>query len=598
MKKKQEVLPEWNLSDLYEGFEDSKIAHTLRVQKKRVKAFEARYRGKINSLAGRPKEIMRMLREYESIYLETGKPLIFSSLKFAESTLQPKAGAFMQAMRKEYTQITQQMLFVDLELLALDERKFSVLVRDKALRPLRHYLKKLQKSRPHRRSEEVERVVQDMNLTGRSAFTRLFEEETGGRRYRMKNPERVGPRVLELSQSGILNYLYSPNSRERKAAASAFTAGLKEDSRRTTYIFNTLLEDKRVSDAHFKFNSPEASRHMENEIEQSMVDVMSEVVAANYKIVQSFYSFKKDVLKTKELFDYDRYAPIKSSKKVYSWDDAQRLVLSAFYNFSSRFGEIAQEFFDRGWIDAAKRDGKRGGAFCSYTTPDKHPYVFINFEGNIRDVFTLAHELGHAIHGYLMRDQSYLNFETPLTLAETASIFSEMVLFESLKSTMPSKEERRAMYIAKIESIFATVFRQISMYRFEQDLHKARRERGELATADINAIWRKRQEEMFASSVTLTSDYDYWWGYIGHFIHTPFYVYAYAFGELLCLSLYAKYKKEGDDFVPKLTKLLAAGGSESPEELLRPLKIDLRNREFWQGGIRFISRLVNEARSI
>jgi oligoendopeptidase F len=361
-----------------------------------------------------------------------------------------------------------------------------------------------------------------------------------------------------------------------------------------TYITNILLEDKGIDDRLRRFPTPEAGRHLGNEIDQQTVDTMAEVVVQNYGLVQEFYGFKKQVLGLRRLYDYDRYAPVTRSHVKFSFDQAREMILTAFRAFSPVVGDAAAEFFHRRWIDAPPRYGKTGGAFCHYVTPDVHPYVFMNYTGDARSVLTLAHELGHGVHAYLARRQTYLNFSWPLTIAETASVFGEMVVFENLKDALPSRQEKFALHFGKIEEIFATVFRQISLYRFEQDLHRDRRERGELPVEAINALWRRRQEEMFGRSVTLTPDYDIWWSYIPHFVHTPFYVYAYAFGELLTLSLYARYRREGRPFVDRYLEMLAAGGSKSPRELLEPMGVDLTRRDFWQGGMEIIRQMIKE----
>lgn len=585
----KESLPSWNLKSLYSSIKDPKIEANIKTSYTQAVAFEKRHKGKLKPKAT---SVLKALKEYENLQQDAVKPLLYANLIFSDSCTPEGRGAFLQYTRAQYVKLNQHLMFFELELLKFSERELKALCNAPQLKNYRHYLGLVLESKPHRLTEEAEKIFSDKNLTGSGAFVRLFDQELALKKF------TLGKNKAQVSETEVLSKLYSPNRKERQEAALSLTQGLTEEAPRLTYIFNTLAEDKAVEDRYRKYANPEASRHVANEIERPMVDAMASVVTSRYGIVQDFYKFKKKVMGVPELFDYDRYAPVASKRENIPFAKAQKLVLESFYGFSKEYGAIAEEFFKKGWVDAAKREGKRGGAFCSFVTPDLHPYVFMNYSGTIREVFTLAHELGHAIHAYLMREQSYLNFDTPLTIAETASVFAEMLLFDHLKNTVTDKEARFALFVGKIESVFATVFRQISMYRFEQDLHGARQQRGELSTQEINSMWRKRQVEMFGKSVTLTPGYDYWWSYIPHFIHTPFYVYAYAFGELLTLALYAKYKDEGQSFIPKYMQLLTSGGSKTPNELLKPLKVDLSGKAFWSGGVDMIESLVKEVRTL
>lgn len=584
-------LPTWNLKDLFKSEKDPKIKQIFSSCMKRAHAFESKYRGKLKPS---PAVVLQAIREYESIEQTAVKPVHYASLLFAESASPAGRGAFLQYTKGEYVHIHNHLIFFEHELLKFPLATLKKLAKHPELKNYKHFLHNLILSKPHRLSVEIESILSDKSLTGAGAWIRLFDEELSFKKFQFTHKKKTEL----LSETAVLHKLYSGDRSERKAGAESLTAGLNEESRRLTYIFNTLSEDKAIDDRHRSYPSPEASRHLANEIDQKTVDIMSDVVTSYYGTVQDFYKYKKKVLKLPELFDYDRYAPVELKTKPISFTEAKKVVLDSFYAFSKEYGKIAEEFFTKGWIDATEREGKRGGAFCSFVTPDLHPYVFMNYHGTMREVFTLAHELGHAIHAYLMRGQSFLNFDTPLTIAETASVFAEMLLFEKLKTNIKDPKEKFALYVGKIESIFATVFRQIAMYRFEQDLHGARREQGELSTDAINAMWRKRQVEMFGKSVTLTAGYDCWWSYIPHFIHTPFYVYAYAFGELMTLALYAQYQKQGGSFVPKYMQLLADGGSKTPDELLKPLGIDLHTRSFWVGGMKVIESLVQELKSL
>ncbi len=585
-------LPRWNLSDLYASITDPAIDRCLLTQERRAERFAKTYRGKIRTRSAA--QLLMALRAYESILQETWKPEIYATLVNTADSSPPTHGALLQKTKTRGLAIAQHLLFFELELMTLEEKTLRRLMGDSRLAPYRHYLEKQLSWKPHRLSETEEKILNDKSLTGRSAFVRLFDEEFAHKMFTLKQKGKT----RRLTEEEVLDRLHHPRRAERKRAAAAFTLGLKEEARRVTFVMNTLLQDKHVDDRYRKFARPEESRHLENEIDQATVDAMTGAVTDAYGMVQDFYRFKRKRLRVPELFDYDRYAPITKTEQRYSFAEARELVLSSFHHFSPKFGELTQHFFDQRWIDAPPGIGKRGGAFCMFVTPDLHPYVFLNFTGNLKQVLTLAHELGHGVHASLARKQTLLHFDMPLTLAETASVFAEMIVFDALRQQIQDPQERFALYVHKIESVFATVFRQVSMYKFEQDLHAAARVEGELPQEKISQLWRARQHEMFGRSVTLTPDYDLWWMYISHFVHTPFYVYAYAFGELLTLSLFAEYKKRGPAFVERYLAFLTAGGSQSPDELLRSFGINLRDRKFWEGGLALIQELVEEAKRI
>ncbi len=336
---------------------------------------------------------------------------------------------------------------------------------------------------------------------------------------------------------------------------------------------------------------------MSNELSRETVETVISTCVENYPLVARYYKTKREILGYDKLYHYDRYAPLFEAKKQYSFDEAREVVLKSFRRFSDTMADAAEAFFKGEWIDAAPRKGKRGGAFCSYTTPDHHPYVFLNYLNRQDDIMTLGHELGHGVHAYLARKQSYVNFHSALPVAELASTFGEMLVFESLVEEA-DLDDRLALYAGKIEEVFATIFRQAAMYRFEQELHRARRENGELTTEQINSLWQKNIQSMFMDSVDLGEDHAYWWMYVNHFIGSPFYVYAYSFGELLVLALYAMYRQEGRDFVPKYINLLETGGACSPQDLLAKVGIDINDPDFWRGGMKILEQLVAEFEKI
>ena len=587
---RQSSLPTWDLRDLYKSDKDPKIEKDLDAVERRVKRFAATYRNAFKPTV-RSKTTLAAIREYERLLQDFVKPEVYAYLRFTTDSADQAVGAFLQKIKTRTVAISQDLLFFELALGKLTDAKLKQLIRDPQLESYRHYLELQLKAKAHRLSEPEEKILNDKNLTGHSAFVRLYDEELGTKKFTFKN----GKKPETKTEEEMLHLLRVADRKVRKQAAADFTQGLQEESRRLTYVTNTLLQDKRIDDRYRKFASPEAARHLDNETTQEIVDAMTKAVIENYHVVHDYYRFKSKVTKTKPLYDYDRYAPLPSSSTTYSFDEAKKIVLDAYARFSPKLAAEVKTFFDNGWIDAQPKHGKRGGAYCMFVTPDLHPYVFVNFQGGANDVMTLAHELGHAAHASLARKQTYLNFNMPLTVAETASVFGEMLVFDALRNQLTGKD-RFALVMQKIESIFATVHRQTSMYLFEKDLHAASATKGELSTADINAIWRKRQVEMFGSSVTLTPNYDIWWSYVSHFVHSPFYVYAYAFGELLTLSLFAQYKKQGSALADKYLTMLSSGGSVTPQELVKPFGFNLSDPAFWRDGIKLIAEFIDDAK--
>lgn len=591
MPKPSSSLPRWNLSDLFNSIDDPKIEESYATQLKRAQAFAKKYRGTITAKC-KAEELLKILKEYESILQEAWKPEIYAALVHAADSKNPKHGALVQKTEQRGIKISKELLFLELELVQVDEKTLQTWIEHPTLERYRHYLEKELIWKPHRLSEVEEKLMKDMSLCGRSAFTRLYDEELSHHTYKRPRDNK------EYSQEQLLDLLHHPKQSERKRAAEGYTQGLREQLRRLTFVTNTLLQEKQTTDRYRSFESPEQSRHIANEIDQATVDAMTSAVTERFDIVQDFYKFKRKLLGLPVLYDYDRYAPIASKEHQVTFAEAKTIVLDAFTRFSPRFAKLAQAFFDNGWIDTPQALGKRGGAFCMFVTPDLHPYVLVNFSGSTKQVLTLAHELGHGVHASLARKQNLLHFDMPLTVAETASVFAEMITFDAMKAKLTDPKERLTLLMQKIEEIFATVFRQTTMYCFEQDIHAAFHQKGELTSEDINTLWRKHQTNMFGSSIKLTKDYDIWWSYISHFIHTPFYVYAYSFGELLTLSLFAEYKKRGSAMVEDYLTFLEAGGSKSPDELVKPFGINLRDKKFWQGGIKLIEEVVKEAKAL
>jgi len=551
------------------------------------------YAGQIATIVRKSSQLKSALQEYEAIAERIATLGIYAYLVFAADSSTPAHGAFLQAMRKHTVELSNQLIFFELELGRIPDEAFSKLLADPVLKTYRHYLENQRRFKPHRLGESEEQIMQSKSITGRGAFVRLFDQQFSAQRYSLKK----GRTEQRMSQSEILDRLLQPQQQTRKQAAQAFSAGLQELLPQTTYITNVLSEDGAIEAKYRRYSSPETERHLENEIDPAVVELMSEVVTKSYPLAQRYYRLKGKALGLRKMYDYDRAAPLARTRTKVAFPEGQKIVLNAFSRFSPEYAAAAKDFFDHGWIDARLRPGKQGGAFCMYVTPQLHPYILLNYTGSMESVMTLAHELGHGVHGMLAHTQPYLNFNWPITVAEVASIFGEMLVFDALQEKLNSPTERFNLYMGLLDRIMSTVFRQMAMYRFEQAVHEERAQ-GELSSERLNALWRTAQKALYGSSLTLTPEYDRWWSYIPHFIHSPFYVYAYAFGELLTLSLFALYRQQGSALTEKYITVLRSGGSQSPPEVLAPLGIDLTQASFWKNGIREIDGFLAEAEAL
>jgi len=566
----------WDLSDLYSNLKDKKIQRDIKDLFQKSEAFEKKYRGKINSPKLTPKFLLN---------------LSFAYLVFAGNTRNPENGAFLQMIQEKSTEARKHLMFFELEWIKLSNKKVDSLLNNKILFQYKHFLEQERSYKPHKLSEPEEKILDEKANTGSRAFKRLFDEILNNIRFKI----RLDGKTKSLSETEILALLYNPNRNKRKAGAKSLTVGLKENSHVLTYIFNTLVQDHALNDRLRLFEDPMDSRNLSNEIDKQTLDSLMTSCERNYDMVDTYYSLKKRLLGIKKFYDYDRYAPIFHYSEIINYKKSKEIILGSFHNFSPKMATIAQKFFDMNWIDAEVRDGKRGGAFSHGTVPSAHPYVFTNYTGTMRDVMTLAHELGHGVHQYLSRQQGYFQSDTPLTTAETASVFAEILVFHKLMETEKNPKTKLALICGKLEDIFATVFRQVVLTRFEESLHHARRDKGELTSENINELWAEANKPMFGKSVAMSDDYRNWWMYIPHFIHSPFYCYAYSFGELLVLSLYSKYINEGNVFVPRYIELLSSGGSDAPEVLLERVGVNIKDPGFWQGGLDLLREMVDEA---
>ena len=573
----------WDLTDLYATPAD--LDADLAATEAEAARIAERYRGRIADLNAA--ELAGALGELAAVHDRAGRAYTYAYLAWSTDTEDPARGALLQRVREAYTRVGQDLLFLDVEWARLDEERARQLEEAPELEPYRHYLELKTEAREHVLSEPEERVLSEKAVTGWSAWSRFFDETLGAARFRVRGES------LPLQQASAK--LHDPNRRVRRDAAAAITDGLEAMQRPLAYVFNTVLADKASSDRMRGYPSWIASRNEANEISDAAVDALVEAVVGRYALVERYYRLKRQLLGYDVLYDYDRYAPVAEAERSMTWDEARETVLSAYSAFDAEMGEIAGRFFRDRWIDAPPDAGKRGGAFSHGAVPSAHPYVLMNYTGRLRDVQTLAHELGHGVHQYLARDQGVYHADTPLTTAETASVFGEMLTFQQMLSALDADADRLALLVGKIDDSMATVFRQVTMNRFEARIHAHRRERGELAPDDFAAHWLATQEAMYGRSVELTEGYRYWWSYIPHFVHTPGYVYAYAFGELLVLALYARYQSEGPAFARKYRDLLAAGGSDWPHVLVGRLGIDLGDPGFWDQGLDAIEALVAEA---
>ncbi|MEX2602464.1 MAG: M3 family oligoendopeptidase [Balneolaceae bacterium] len=578
----------WDLSDLYASPDDPSLAEDRIRVVEESESFAERYRGKVQSLSRQ--EFAVALKEYERIGRMAGKIGSYAYLVWSADTENPALGKLVQEANELGSEISQILVFFRLEWLALEDQQVAEWMDSEELAPWKHYLETSRLYKPYTLEEKQEQILSAKSVTGRSAWNRYFDETLGAARFDLDGEE--------LTEQQVLSKLHDSDRNLRKRAHTSLTQTFQKESRTLTFIFNTLLADKHTNDKLRGYESWIHSRNLANETDAGSVDALITSVTGNYPVVQRYYRLKRSLLGLDRLYDYDRYAPLMKNRKRITWQEARKMVVDAYSRFHPRMGDIADEFFEKRWIDAAVRPGKRGGAYSASTVTTVHPYIFMNFDGQLRDVQTLAHELGHGVHQYLSRKQGDLQSGTPLTTAETASVFGEMLVFESLLDKIEDPRERLALLISKIDDTVATVFRQISMNRFEEAIHTARREKGELTTEQFSDYWEEQQKALYGDSVTLTREYRLWWCYIPHFLHSPGYVYAYAFGELLVLALYQSYKESGEGFSENYLELLESGGSEWPHQQLARLDMDIRDPKFWSQGLQIFESMVEQAEKL
>ena len=584
------TLPEWNLGDLYMGIDAPEIAHDLAKMDAECVAFETDYKGKLAEHVARDdggEWLAAAVRRYEAIDDLAGRLGSFAGLAHAGDSVDPAISKFYGDISERLTAASTHLLFFPLELNRIDDAVIERAMETPALGHYRPWIEDLRKDKPYQLEDRVEQLFHEKSQTGYSAWNRLFDQTIAGLRF------QVGGKELAIEPT--LNFLQDRDGAKRKAAAEALAKTFKANERTFALITNTLAKDKDISDRWRGFQDVADSRHLNNRVEREVVDALVASVRAAYpKLSHRYYQLKARWFKKKKLAHWDRNAPLPfAANATIAWPDAKNMVLTAYRGFSPEMADIAQRFFDQSWIDAPVRPGKAPGAFSHPTTPSAHPYVLMNYQGKPRDVMTLAHELGHGVHQVLAARQGALMAPTPLTLAETASVFGEMLTFKRLLSETSDAKQRQALLAGKVEDMINTVVRQIAFYSFERAVHTERKN-GELTAERLGQIWLSVQTESLGEAIEIKPGYENFWMYIPHFIHSPFYVYAYAFGDCLVNSLYAVYEHAAEGFAERYLAMLAAGGTKHYSELLAPFGLDAKDPKFWDGGLSVIAGMIDE----
>ncbi len=585
----QELLEtEWDLAPLVDGEDRAGAERMLQEGRDRAATFSTDYAGKVADLDA--DGLRAAMMELEEINELIGRAGSYASLRFSTDTADPERGALLQLVQERATEIETLLLFFDLEWAAVDDARADELLTSPALDRYHHHLHSARRYRPHLLSENEEKILSEKSISSQAAWGRLFGELVSALRVDLDDEQ--------LTLDVALSRLLSPDRELRRRAADAVSTALEPGLRTRGFIYNTLVYDKSVEDRLRSYPHWLASRNLANEASDASVMALIEAVRGRFDIPQRWYRVKAKLLGVDRLADYDRGAPVLPEDISYSFAQARELVLDTYESFSPDAGGVVRRFFDERWVDAPVRPHKRGGAFCAYTVPSVHPYVLLNFTARRRDVLTMAHELGHGLHAALAQPQGVFQQSTPLTLAETASVFGEALVFGRMLSDATDDDARLSLLAERIDGAIATVFRQMAMNRFEHLIHTRRRGEGELSVERIGESWVESQSELFGDSVQITEGYRMWWSYVPHFINTPGYVYAYAYGQLLALSVYGRYLQEGPGFAPAYLELLAAGGSRSPEELGAMVGIDLADPGFWDSGLALVEEQLREAEDL
>ena len=577
----------WDLSDLYDGGDDPRLDADVQEADEAAAAFREKYYGKVAELSAA--ELREAIEERERIESIVTRAIYYGHLWFSTDMADPARGALIARVTERGAALDTQLLFFGLEIAELPDDAAEALLADDELDKWRHWLRSLRKFRPYLLTEPEEKIFTEKSVSGVSAWGRLHEELLGAIRVQLDGDD-VG---LEEAMSK----LYSGDRDLRQRAAGAVTEALEPGLRTRTYVFNTIVLDKSIDDRLRGYETWISSRNLRNETSDEAVQALVDAAVARYDVPQRYYKLKAKLIGLDRIAFYDRFAPIGEDPTKVPWDEAKDLVVGAYADFSPETGDIIERFFEERWIDAPVRDNKRTGAFCATTVPDLHPYILMNYTGDRRSILTLAHELGHGLHGVLANPLGLYNSDTPLTTAETASVFGEALTFKRLLAHEEDPHRRLNLLAGRIEDSIATVFRQIAMNRFEQAVHTERRDVGEVSVERIEELWLETQTTMFEDSVDIDG-YGTWWSYIPHFMSTPGYVYAYAYGFLFALSIFRRYEEEGDAMVEPYLDLLRAGGSKSPEELAQMVGLDLTDPRIWESGIEALAVELDQAEAL
>jgi oligoendopeptidase F len=581
------TLPVWDLSDLYPGKDSAEFKGDLEKAKADAASFEAAYKGKLVELTKAGK-LISAIKDSEKLGDLTGKIGSFSFLQYAQKSTDPDRAKFMGDTNEALTNLSTRVLFFELELNRIDDADLeAAFAADPELARYRTWFAELRKAKPYQLDDKLEELFHDKSVTAYSAWNRLFDETLSSLQF------EVDGETLNLEAT--LHLLSEKDEKKRESAFNALGQTLKANGRLFTHITNVLAKDKEISDRWRGYEDIADSRHMANSVEREVVDALQKAVTDAYpRLSHRYYTMKAKWFGKDQLNAWDRNAPLPTSdERVWDWNSAVSTVMEAYGQFSPKLAQVAEPFFNSGWIDAPVGEGKLSGAFAHPTVPSAHPYLMLNYMGRSRDIMTLAHELGHGVHQRLAAAQGPILSNTPLTLAETASVFGEMLTFRSLLNKTTDPQQRFALLASKVEDMLNTVVRQIAFYTFERRVHTARRQ-GELRTEEINQIWLDVQKESLGDAIVQNEGYETFWAYIPHFIHSPFYVYAYAFGDCLVNSLYAQYEKANEGFAERYFELLKAGGSKHHSELLAPFGLDAKDPQFWSLGLSMIEGLIDE----
>src|SRR5215467_12915751 len=580
----------WQLEELYSSPVDPAIERTLAEALDFAKEFEQSYKGRIAELT--PVEFAAMMNDLSDHYTRSSRPAIYAHLLHTLDTRDHAAGRLVMRNREAGAERGRHLVFFGLEVAQLTDEQCARLYADPAAARYRHAVEQERLYRNHQLSEVEERLLTEISPTAGSAWSRLFEE--------LCSAVRVDIDGGSVPLATALSRLREADRAERESASHAITAALGQDIRTRAYIFNVLLQDKAISDRLRKYPTWISSRNLANETSDAAVQALVEAVTGRYELVARYYRAKRRLLGLDRLYEWDRYAPIDQATRRITWTDAREMVLSSYHRFSPRAGRIVADFFTKRWIDAPVLEGKEGGAYCAFATPDLHPFVMMNFTGQLNDALTLAHELGHGLHDVLAAECNHIfDYHPPLTLAETASVFGETLTFDAVMAEERDATVRLAMLCHQVEDSFATIFRQVAMNRFEDAVHTARRTQGELSIDQVGAMWQERVQAMFGDSLVLTEEHQGWWSYVEHFVHVPGYVYAYAFGNLLALSIYQRYREVGtSEFVNAYLDFLGYGGSMAPDQAVRRVGMDITDPKFWDAGLDIVGGMVSQVEQL